>query len=109
MLFVRPVHTEEALLELNSLAEGSHDVEVDCCAPERLSTFHHCRFFTRLSILENVFLNVFFPYKTATCFESHSAGCVRCFSVLQGHLNPRLPRQLLATVLLRLSLLYRSS
>jgi hypothetical protein len=55
MLFVRPVHTEEALLELNSLAEGSHDVEVDCCAPEHLSTFHHCRFFTRLSILENVF------------------------------------------------------
>jgi hypothetical protein len=38
-----------------------------------LSTFHHCTFFTRLSILKNGFKTSFFEYKTAVRFESRSA------------------------------------
>jgi hypothetical protein len=47
---------------------------IDCCALEHLSTFHHCTFFTRLSILKNGFKTSFFEYKTAVRFESRSAG-----------------------------------
>jgi hypothetical protein len=57
---------------------------IDCCALEHLSTFHHCTFFTRLSILKNGFKTSFFEYKTAVRFESRSAGLgsedhARCF------------------------------
>jgi hypothetical protein len=55
---------------------------IDCCALEYLSTFHHCTFFTRLSILKNGFKTSFFEYKTAVRFESRSAAAKRSGKVL---------------------------
>jgi hypothetical protein len=48
-----------------------------------LSTFHHCTFFTRLSILKNGFKTTFFEYKTAVRFESRSADRERDLQTLE--------------------------